>query len=238
MTRQRKDYAQKRDEILDAAETLFGRTGYDRTSVQAILEHLGISKGTFYHYFDSKEAVLEGVIDRFCERVVGATLAAVERPGLTALARLQALVLVPREWKLRDLGFVATVTEVAYQEAYAAMMQRVVLQVNAALAPHLTDVIRQGVAEGVFHVADAEAAAELFLAFMKTLGDLFGPELIAAHGDRARLERLLARASQGTRVLEHILGAAEGTFPPIGMETLAQVDQALTDHERRGKKGV
>ena len=48
----------KRVQILDAAEQLFFEKGYDRTSVQDLLDALDMSKGGFYHYFDSKESVL------------------------------------------------------------------------------------------------------------------------------------------------------------------------------------
>ncbi len=52
----------KRSSILKAAEMLFFERGYDRTSVQDILDALSLSKGGFYHHFPSKkEAVLEEV---------------------------------------------------------------------------------------------------------------------------------------------------------------------------------
>ena len=54
----------KRAGILDAAERLFLEKGYEGTSVQDILDALGMSKGGFYHYFDSKEAVLRAVSER------------------------------------------------------------------------------------------------------------------------------------------------------------------------------
>ncbi|MBQ3425020.1 MAG: TetR/AcrR family transcriptional regulator, partial [Clostridia bacterium] len=54
----------RREQILDAAEKLFFEKGYDRTSVQDILDALGMSKGGFYHYFDAKDSVLKAVNER------------------------------------------------------------------------------------------------------------------------------------------------------------------------------
>ena len=54
----------KRTQILDAAEKLFFEHGYDRTSVQDILDALDMSKGGFYHYFDAKETVLREISER------------------------------------------------------------------------------------------------------------------------------------------------------------------------------
>jgi AcrR family transcriptional regulator len=50
-----------RDRLLDAAVDLFGRQGYDGTSVAQVIERAGMTKGGFYHHFVSKEALLAEV---------------------------------------------------------------------------------------------------------------------------------------------------------------------------------
>ena len=55
-----KEYAVKRNEILDVAQRFVYTRGYEQMSIQDILDELHISKGAFYHYFDSKQALLEG----------------------------------------------------------------------------------------------------------------------------------------------------------------------------------
>ena len=45
--------------ILDSARRLFAEKGYEKTSVQDILNDLGLSKGGLYHHFKSKEAILD-----------------------------------------------------------------------------------------------------------------------------------------------------------------------------------
>lgn len=56
--------------ILDAAEKLFGRFGYRKTTVQEIADEAGIGKGTIYLHFESKRAVALSTIDRLIQRVV------------------------------------------------------------------------------------------------------------------------------------------------------------------------
>jgi len=51
----------RRDSILKVGEKLFFEQGYEETSIQDILNELSISKGGFYHYFDSKQALLEEI---------------------------------------------------------------------------------------------------------------------------------------------------------------------------------
>jgi AcrR family transcriptional regulator len=53
-----------RDRLIDAARDLFGRHGYDGTSIEAILRAAGIQRGALYHHFDSKRAVFDAVLDR------------------------------------------------------------------------------------------------------------------------------------------------------------------------------
>ncbi|MBQ1365076.1 MAG: TetR/AcrR family transcriptional regulator [Clostridia bacterium] len=51
----------KKQEILRTAEARFCRDGYEKTSIQDILDDLHTSKGSFYHHFVSKEALLEEI---------------------------------------------------------------------------------------------------------------------------------------------------------------------------------
>ena len=55
---------QKRSGIAQAAQELFFQKGYEQTSVQDILDALELSKGGFYHYFVSKEAVLQEICEQ------------------------------------------------------------------------------------------------------------------------------------------------------------------------------
>lgn len=52
-----------RDHIVDAADQLFYRQGYDHTSFSDIADAVKISRGNFYHHFKSKDAILDAVID-------------------------------------------------------------------------------------------------------------------------------------------------------------------------------
>ena len=49
----------RKKQILETAEALFTERGYEKTGVQDILDQLHLSKGSFYHHFESKELVLE-----------------------------------------------------------------------------------------------------------------------------------------------------------------------------------
>lgn len=51
-----------RDRIVEEADALFYRVGFEATSFHAIASGVGISRGNFYHHFKSKDAILDAVI--------------------------------------------------------------------------------------------------------------------------------------------------------------------------------
>lgn len=54
---------QKRRVILDAAAAEIARYGYDRANINTIAERAGIGRGTIYLYFDSKDEILDALLD-------------------------------------------------------------------------------------------------------------------------------------------------------------------------------
>ncbi len=54
-----------REIIIDAAEKIFFTNGFEKTSVKMILAEANVVTGSFYHFFPSKEALFESVIERF-----------------------------------------------------------------------------------------------------------------------------------------------------------------------------
>ncbi|MFP4016782.1 MAG: TetR/AcrR family transcriptional regulator [Halanaerobiales bacterium] len=64
MVRISKDPDVRMNEILDAAEKLFAEKGYDNTTVGSIVEEVGVAKGTFYYYFDTKESIITALVER------------------------------------------------------------------------------------------------------------------------------------------------------------------------------
>ena len=57
----------KRDEIIDVAMKLFFENGYEATSVRMIMNEVGGEIGMFYHYFKSKDALFDRVVEKFFE---------------------------------------------------------------------------------------------------------------------------------------------------------------------------
>jgi AcrR family transcriptional regulator len=73
-----------RDRLIDSARYLFWERGFAGTSMAELLAHAEVNSGSFYHFFDSKEAllrsVLEGYIDLLRPMVVDPAFASVPEP--------------------------------------------------------------------------------------------------------------------------------------------------------------
>jgi len=62
-----KEYDERKKEILDTAERPFRINGYEKCTIMDIIKEVGIAKGTFYHYFKSKQEVLDAVVLRYVD---------------------------------------------------------------------------------------------------------------------------------------------------------------------------
>ncbi|NDF45238.1 MAG: TetR/AcrR family transcriptional regulator [Betaproteobacteria bacterium] len=85
----------KRDEILDIAAQCFADASYPATSMNTIAAAGGTSKARLYHYYDSKEAILFDLLDRYTQRLlalIGESQAVAERRNLDDRAALHELI--------------------------------------------------------------------------------------------------------------------------------------------------
>ena len=79
------------DRVVEAALALFGRRGYDVTSLDAVAGELGIRKQTILYWFPSKEALLEAAVDRAAGEATAALEGALTGGG-PAWERVRAIV--------------------------------------------------------------------------------------------------------------------------------------------------
>ena len=85
----------KRDtksELILAGMELIGTQGYNATGIEAVLKRAGVPKGSFYHYFGSKEAFGLAVIEQFAERFLARLDVFLSDEALSPLERLQAFL--------------------------------------------------------------------------------------------------------------------------------------------------
>src|SRR6478735_1597509 len=89
----------RRDAFLDVAQRLVRTKGYEAMSIQDVLDELEASKGAFYHYFDSKQALLEAVVVRFADDAIATLSPILGDPNLPALRKLEGIFAGIARWK-------------------------------------------------------------------------------------------------------------------------------------------
>jgi AcrR family transcriptional regulator len=107
-----------REAVLDAAERLMARNGYDAATVAAVVEEAGIPASSIYHYFGSKEGVLLAVMERGAERFFEA-LPDLDRRAGSRRDHLRGLVAVVATTLEHNPNFLRMLVVMATQPASA-----------------------------------------------------------------------------------------------------------------------
>src|SRR3984893_401653 len=118
------EYTGKRNGILDAMQRLVYTKGYGQMTIQDMLNDLQISKGAFYHYFDSKQAVLEALVERMGEEVVQLLFPIVHDPALPALEKLRQFFPTLAQWKTARKDFILALMHILYADDNAIFRQK------------------------------------------------------------------------------------------------------------------
>ncbi|CEP34888.1 MULTISPECIES: TetR/AcrR family transcriptional regulator [Halomonadaceae] len=86
-----------RDKLIDSGAQLISQQGYNATGINAVLKTCGVPKGSFYHYFSSKEDFGLAVIERFATRYDETLVALLEDNDTPPLERLRRYFAAGRE---------------------------------------------------------------------------------------------------------------------------------------------
>ena len=140
----------RREQILRTAEKLFYANGYEQTSVQDILDEIGISKGGFYHHFESKLDLLDSICQQRAEQSARAAQQAAEAVRGNPPAELNALLSCSGLLKADSLDYISLLLRVAWREDGALMREKLKQRTLTLLKPAMDEIIEEGVKTGYF----------------------------------------------------------------------------------------
>jgi AcrR family transcriptional regulator len=216
-----KDPDERRSEFIATAQKLFYAKGYERTSVNDIINEMGVSKGAFYHYFDSKQAILEAVVAELIAQALAHFEAIVADDALNAIQKWMRAFQVINDWKIERKDELLAVARVMQADENVLLYHKMQMQRAQMMVPIFTSIITQGIEEGVFETAYVVEAAEIVTAVWQTMSaTLNGIVLNLENYDHP--EALARRKVAAWQIaLERILCAAPGSLPLIDEQTLA-----------------
>jgi TetR/AcrR family transcriptional regulator, transcriptional repressor of aconitase len=180
----------RREQILGAARRCFLRNGFHETSMQDLCAELGLSSGSVYRYFVSKEDVILAIAEENMRDVVAVihALASERRDEGLGAALADVLRLVTKKHQEADLGPISLLvwSEAMRNPALRKRFETLVLQLRADLA----EAVRGYQAEGAL---PADASPDALAALVSSIVPgfilqlaLFGEDSMAGVADTVR----------------------------------------------------
>jgi AcrR family transcriptional regulator len=210
----------RRDAFLDVAQRLVETKGYEAMSIQDVLDALEVSKGAFYHYFDSKQALLEAVVERFADGAMATTAPILSAPNLSALEKLERFFAGIAGWKAERKELVLAIIDVWNSDSNAIVREKLRQMTMRLLVPLLSAVIRQGIEERVFRVASADETATVLLSVMLGFQEQATHLFIARQANTIPFEVVERTVAGYTAAYERILGIPKGSLTLADRATL------------------
>ena len=194
---------ERRNEILDAADELFGQKGFDGTSTNDILEKVGIARGTLYHHFKSKEDIMDALIDRYNVRLLDGAREIAADKSIPVVERIIRVVMALN----LSGGSSKEIMEHIHKPQNALMHQKIQKVIINGVPPILTEIIREGIEQGLFSTPFPYECMEMVVIYANTV---FDDDMVPMTNEK-RVSRMLAFVCN----VERLLGAESGSLMDV-----------------------
>ena len=223
------------NEILDAAQTLIYSKGYEQMTIHDLLVALGISKGAFYHYFDSKQALLEALVSRMAAQLSVVLQPIMDNPSLSALERLEAVSTTAAGWKSERVDLLAELMRIWYSDENVLVREKFMRGTKAWFIPMLQAIVEEGVAEGVIHTDYPEMVGTMMMDLMTGMSVSVVRMLLEWEQVTDGQQRIARRIAAYTNAIERVLGVTTGTLHLVDPTTFDSWGVAVSEREARIK---
>jgi AcrR family transcriptional regulator len=210
----------RREAFLDIAQRFVQTKGFDAMSIQDVLDELDASKGAFYHYFDSKQALLEAVVERFADAAIATLAPVLGDAKMPALRKLERIFTGIATYKAEQKEFVLGIIVVWNSDGNAVVREKLRRLTVNRLVPLLSPVIKQGIDEGTFAAQSPEETAMVLTSLMQGFQQQANDYFIARQAGAITFDVVQRSVAANTEAFERILGVAKGTLTIIDEPTL------------------
>ncbi len=222
---------ERRTEILAVAQRLFYDQGYDNTSIAQIIEEAGIAKGTFYHHFSSKAALVEGLVQGLVEQMLPAFEELARRSDISPVQRLQGYFDINSSWKSTNVQLMVTTITALYRPENALLLRRISQSSLDVFGPYFNAVIVEGVEAGVFDTPRPERFGEFIMAMLIGIAESRSRILVESIDEPSKLYDYADMISILELAINRLLGVPEKTISLGAEQVLGRIRVYL---EQRG----
>lgn len=223
MARQTKDYEIRKQEFLDAARELFYTAGYDETSVATIIDKVGVSKGTFYHYFNSKDELLDDLVKHLTKTIIDALSEVVDDPEIDAITKMNKIFERSGDYKVTNKDLIMTLIRTLYNDKNLRLRLKMNERTLELMSPLMLKIINQGLAEGVFDTAFPEEVSEMIFTLAIGMGEKIAHLILGIDEHPENAEILFSTFDMYQNAIERFLGAPEGSIHFSARENLSKI---------------
>lgn len=201
---------------------LFFKNGYERTSVQEIIKSVGVAKGTFYHYFNSKVDLLDALTKRMYKQSLPPLEAIIADETLSAVEKFEQFFEENNQWKRTNKGFLLETVRVIYQDENILFREKMRKEALKLGIPLLAQIIEQGVEEEVFDVLYAHETAEFIFAMSRVVSETVVDLLLSDNRDMESINHVKHQISVYNLSVKRMLGMSHGSVNLIRVDDLDQ----------------
>lgn len=232
VARVKKNAEVRKNEFLDSALALFLERGYEATTINDVIERVGVSKGAFYHHYSAKEDLLEGLALRFAAQALESLDDILNQQWPSAVDKVNAFLAHSRQLKTENAAIIWPAFKAVFLPRNIVLYHRLNAALGEAMTPILAGMIAEGVEQGVFDTPDPEATAQMILRLGAVTHDAVA-RIVAAEGT-ADLEAALAAFERRLQMqgfaIDRLLGLRDGTIryvePGFARAVMAGMSQA------------
>ncbi|SFH93137.1 DNA-binding transcriptional regulator, AcrR family [Tindallia magadiensis] len=154
------DPQERKKEFMETALKLFNEKGYDKTTINDIIKAMGVSKGAFYHYFASKEDVIEQISDDYAEWVLKMTGDLADRKDLKAVEKINQLFKTIQGYKRSSDQKRSQIKKVFQNDQNLKLERKILNKLRKQMAVSLEKMIRQGIESKEFRQINPRETTE------------------------------------------------------------------------------
>ena len=207
-----KNPKERKREFLNTAKKLFFTKGYEQTSVDSIIKEIGLSKGSFYYYFKSKEDLLDELTKDLIMHILEEVKRIVAREDLNAIDKLNKTFAVIGSIKLENIALIKTLQKAFYDDKNFFFRYKVYQNSTDILSPEFAKIIRQGLEENVFKTPYPDEASRMFFELSFILSEKIPKMIIEINRFPENSEKIERELEKFQFTIERIVGAEEGSM--------------------------
>lgn len=220
----------RKEAILVGAEKLFLQKGYDDTSIQDILDVLSLSKGGFYHYFESKEALLEEICFRNARQSIEKLEKVFAEERLTPVRCVNLILSTVNIFARETPRFCAIMLKISYIDGDVNFRDHLRAFMFEKLLAYLDEAIAHGIGQGTFFTRYPQQIGRILLNMGYDICNDISRRLAMSPDDRDVVIDMIDLLNAYRDSCETLLGASFGSIEIADMEQLLEAFRQTVEY--------